>query len=123
MAEHGDVLGDDRKRMYCDGVWKQLRARGREDDWETMAEAADETRKAFGMRTKRAQMPSESYKSKLASVSRGAGPSGGGSRTVTMGTAEKKMANAMFAHMPNEAERYKHWAATAGRKLLSKKTG
>jgi hypothetical protein len=33
---------------------------------------------------------------------------------------QKAMANALFKHIPNEQERYKRWAATAGKRLQDK---
>jgi hypothetical protein len=123
MREHGDVLGDPRKGDFCQGAWMQLRAKGRPDDWATIAEAADMTRREFGMRTKNAKPPSESYKRKLTGTARGAGPSEGGGQMVTMNAHQKAMADAAFKHIKNEKERYQRWAAGPGRRLAEKQSG
>lgn len=125
-SEHSDVVGDERKRFYADGVWRQMIARGRPNNYETICEAMEQTRRDFGLPTKAKQFPSESYKRKLAGSSRGAGPSGGSEsrNVVTMGKAQKKMANAMYAHIPDENKRYQMWAANVGRKVEEQdKTG
>jgi len=123
MQHHGDVLGQQNTQMYCDGVWRQLRAKGKPDDWSTLEEAAEMTRKAFGMpsRSRRPQ-PSESYKAKLSGSSRGSGATSqdSGPRVVTLTKEHKAMANAMYKHIPSESERYKRWAAGPGKRLLDK---
>lgn len=124
MQMHGDVLGNQATQMYCDGVYKQLRAMGRPDDWSTLEEAAEATRRNFGMpsRTRR-PAPSEASKRKLTGMARGGGaPQNGDSpRVVTLSSQDKKMANALFKHIPSETERYKRWASGPGRRLLEKR--
>lgn len=125
-SEHGDIVGDERKRMYADGEWRKLIAWGKPNDWSTICEAMERTRQAYGLPLKSRQAPSESYKRKLAGSARGAGASTGSEsrNTVVMGKAEKRMANAMYSHISDEGERYKRWAASAGKKILdSSKTG
>lgn len=121
-TDYGDVMGDQRKMLYFDGAWKQLVARGKPDDWSTMDEAAEATRRAFGMKTKRpASAPSDSYKRKLSGVSRGGGVGGTEDRQVVTLTKERqKMANAMYSHIKDPAERQRRWAAGPGRRLLEK---
>lgn len=120
--EHGDVLGDERKRMYMDGHWRMLMASGRSDDWSTLSDAAEATRRKFGMPTKTRQAPpSDSYKRKLSGNARGAGGNGGSeSRVVVMNKDFKRMADASYRHIKDPAERYKRWAAGPGAKMIDK---
>lgn len=124
MREHGDVLSDPRMQEFCQGAWLQLRAKGRADDWSTIAEAAEATRRAFGRQTKTQKAPSESYKRKLTGMARGSGSGDGGAPTVvSMNGHQKSMADAAYKHIKDPAERYKRWAAGPGRRLLDKQTG
>lgn len=119
---HGDVLRDERMRMYADGVWRQLRAKGREDDWSTIDDAFDQTRKAFGLRPKNgATAPSAGYKAKLQGNPRGMGGNGSeGRQVVTMTKEFQQMANAVYEHVKDPQKRYRMWAAGPGRRLLEK---
>jgi hypothetical protein len=119
--DHGDVISDENRRMYMDGVWRQLRASGRPDDWDTLNDAAEQTRKRFGLPSKSKHAPSEGYKRKLSGVSRGAGAGGSSEpRVVTMTKEFRQMADASYRHIKDPAERYKRWATGPGRKLLEK---
>lgn len=122
-VKHGDVMGDERKRMYADGVWRQLIAEGRQDDWDTMDECMERTRRKFGMPSKTRRAPSESYKSKLTGAGRGAGASGADkSQVVTMGKEYQIMADEAYRHIKDKNERYKRWAAGPGKRMLEKQS-
>jgi hypothetical protein len=125
LHEHGDVMLDEQKRQYCTGVWTMLRAKGKPDDWNTINEAAETTRKAYGLPTRAPRpAPSDGYKRKLMGMGRGGASSGEEPRTVTMTGLHKQMANAAFKHIKDPNERYKRWAAGPGARLLDKqKTG
>lgn len=121
MQDHGDVISDEKKRMYADGEWRRLVARGAPDNWDTVEKAMEATRDAFGMQRKRPVAPSASLKSKLSGVSKGAGGGAGeGRTTVTMTESYKRMADAMYPSIKDKGARYRLWANKVGRKLVDK---
>lgn len=119
--DHDDLMSDQQRQMHFDGVWRQLRAEGKPDNWNTINEAAEISRRRFGLPSKNKQAPSDSYKRKLSGATRGGGAGAGDSpRVVTMNKQHRAMADASYRHIKDPTERYKRWAAGPGKKLIER---
>jgi hypothetical protein len=102
---------------YAQGEYLRLIAKGRPASGETFEQSLREAEREFRLGSTDV---SESQRSKFTSASGGGGGGGGGPRTIKMTPERKKMADAAYSHIKNEAERYTKWAKVHGPKILER---
>lgn len=118
--EHSDVYQNPAAVQYANGEYARLRHQGYPDSMETLKQAMDSARGAFGMkrRASEAVKPTEAQRRRLAGMPKGGGEGGAKRRTIKMTQDYKDMADAAFPNIEDDAKRYQHWANTVGKKLV-----
>jgi anion-transporting ArsA/GET3 family ATPase len=113
-----DVMTNQAAYAYADGYWKQQRAKGRSDDIELFKEALTVARDEFGTAPRKtgAGKPSASTKARFSGEGRGAGSGGKPSGRVRMTKEMKEMADTLYEHIDDPAQRYQTWAREIGSK-------
>jgi hypothetical protein len=125
-AKHIDVMSNPVAKMFAQGEYTRrvAMAGGRisqADHVKVFEEAMDAARRQYKI-GKPAPSPatSDTAKAKYEAPPRGGSGSGSGPRTMTLSKEERKMANAKYAHIPDETKRYQMWAKTVGTRLQKK---
>jgi hypothetical protein len=113
--EHSDIMADQRAAKVFQHKFGEKIALGMADDWSTLRAAAEETRHALRMPSKK-QGPSPVTKSRLTGMSAGSSAAPSGRATIKMGNMQKRLADAAYSHLP-EDQRYQKWAREVGSKI------
>lgn len=122
MARHPDVFGNAAAQRMAAGFFDVEVAMGRVTDIASRRaaedRAADRARQELGL-TPVGREPSSRSRARYEGAPRGnSSREEPRKRTIQMTDARKRMANALFSHIEEPAERYKMWAETAGRDLI-----
>lgn len=122
-ARHVDVYQNEAAIKYAQGLYQMRRARGAQDSMDLVDDCMDEARKEFKMgRFRHGVEPANGQRERYAAPPSGANaapPSLEGAR-IRMTPEFKRMANSMFAHIPDEAKRLQMWANGPGKQMLEK---
>lgn len=114
MQRYPDVVRSPQALLYAEGEQRKAAARG-QDPWSpTVIDAAMQAaeRDILNKRPQQSRTPDPVLRDRLAAPPRGASGGGGreeGPRQVTMTKEMRKMANAAFPHIKDEAKRYSTW--------------
>jgi chromosome segregation ATPase len=116
--DYPDVLSHGSAWTYAQAKYAELASTGKlkQNQWESIGEIMQETRRAFGMA--RSPAPSETTKRRFSGIGGGANGASQSSsgRTVVMGKAEKGMARSMYPDLykkdPQKA--FQRWARECG---------
>jgi hypothetical protein len=120
-ARHVDVYQNEAAIKYAQGLYQMRRARGVQDSMDLVDDCMDEARKEFKMgRFRHGVEPANGQKERYAAPPSGANgqqPTLEGAR-VRMTPEFKRMANSLFAHIPDESKRMQLWANGPGKSML-----
>ena len=115
-----DIVADARASAYADGVFRQLTALGRPNDWDTIEAAMKQTRRDLRMgNAEPSRRPNEAERQRYSGLPAGPGSSREDSpKTIRMTPGYKKMAEKLYRNDPPNIAHQK-WANTVGKKLLN----
>ena len=115
-AQHADVYDNPRAAQWARGYYHQQLAKGRRDDRALHDESIEQARAEFKLSGRGA--PTRESRARYAGSSTGGGSGAAAAqpeaREIVMTKEFRRMANAAFPHIKDDASRYKAWAKTQG---------